>query len=209
MIITNAVVSKKSSTADVGSDIQAWLYSAARSAWQRQLLLDLSEQGDAAKATLKQLQQVQQLHATYKVTQVSQSQQAFTLLLTLLCCKVFSINCSSTSTTVLTSGCAVCCLLQTLWSQLLTCRRSNLMAVIPLTGQRLEQLSAAAASLSSVLQTQLAPLQPQMDRLAVFASAHKSTAQELQLAGAAASLVRMQLLWLKASLDCMRKDQCC
>lgn len=63
------------------------------------------------------------------------------------------------------------------------------MSLIPLTSQWLEQLSVTATSLSSVLQGQLAPLQPLIDRLAVFASAHKSTAEELQAAGAAQALV--------------------
>jgi hypothetical protein len=184
------------------------------SALQRQLLLDLSEQGEAVKATLKQLQQVQQLHATYKVTQESQPQQSSIRQLTLLCCKLFSIGLSLQLPLCWCQPLlpAVCCLLQTLWSQLLICRRSNLMSVIPLTGQRLEQLSAAAASLASVLQTQLTPLQPQIDRLAVFASANRSTAEELQLAGAATSLVRIKLLWLiycqfrlHAKVDC----KCC
>jgi hypothetical protein len=83
------------------------------------------------------------------------------------------------------------------------------MSVIPLTGQRLEQLSAAAASLASVLQIQLAPLQPQVDRLAVFASANRSTAEELQQEGAATSLVRMNPSQCRAGADCMHKDQCC
>jgi hypothetical protein len=78
---------------------------------------------------------------------------------------------------------------QNIWSQLLVCRRSNLMALIPLTGQRMDQLSAQAASLATVLQGQVAPLQPQLDMLAVFESAHRSTAEELRQAGAAASLV--------------------
>lgn len=68
------------------------------------------------------------------------------------------------------------------------------MALIPLTSQRMDQLSAQAASLASVLQAQVAPLQPQLDRLAVFASVHRSTAEELQQAGAAASLVSKWVL---------------
>lgn len=76
--------------------------------------------------------------------------------------------------------------LQRLWGQLMVCRRSNFMALIPLTSQRLDQVAAASASLARQLVAQLAPLQPQLDRLCVFASANRTTAEELQAAGAAA-----------------------
>lgn len=68
------------------------------------------------------------------------------------------------------------------------------MALIPLTSQRLEQLSAAVNSLAAALQTQLMPLQPQISGLAVFASANKSTAEELLQAGTAAGLVSHALI---------------
>lgn len=68
------------------------------------------------------------------------------------------------------------------------------MPLIPLTSQRLEQLSAAVNSLAAALQTQLMPLQPQISGLALFASANKSTAEELLQAGTAGGLVSHALI---------------
>jgi hypothetical protein len=79
--------------------------------------------------------------------------------------------------------------LQEVWAQLMVCRRSHLMALIPLASQHMEQLAGAAASTAAVLQALLGPLQPQLDRLGVFASAHKSIAEELQQEGTAEALV--------------------
>lgn len=79
--------------------------------------------------------------------------------------------------------------MQEVWAQLMVCRRSHLMALIPLASQRMEQLAGAAASTAAALQALLLPLQPQLDRLGVFASAHRSTAEELQQAGTAQALV--------------------
>ena len=69
------------------------------------------------------------------------------------------------------------------------------MALIPLTHERLDQLAAAADKVALVLQAQLVPLRPQISGLAVFASANRSTAAELQHAGgAAATLVSLRPL---------------
>lgn len=76
-----------------------------------------------------------------------------------------------------------------LWQQLLVCRRANLMSLIPLTDQRLQQLTATADSLATSIQAQLEAMRPQMDGLALFASANQSTAEELMQTTGAEALV--------------------
>lgn len=90
------------------------------------------------------------------------------------------------------------------WQQLLVCRRSNLMCLIPLTSQHLDRLASLSTTCAAALQAQVDTTQPLIDRLEVFACANQSTAEELQQAGAGGAgtpsdqLVRV-VLWCACS----------
>ncbi|WIA16089.1 hypothetical protein OEZ85_012814 [Tetradesmus obliquus] len=65
------------------------------------------------------------------------------------------------------------------WCSLLACRRADLMPAVPLAGERLAQVQAAAGACAACAQQLLPALQSGAGMLAAFATVNRATAEEL------------------------------
>jgi hypothetical protein len=70
-------------------------------------------------------------------------------------------------------------IIQGVWRNLLACRRGDLMPAVPLAGERLAQMHAAATACATCLQQLLPALQSGAGMLAAFAAVNRATAEEL------------------------------
>ncbi|KAF8059456.1 hypothetical protein HT031_005261 [Scenedesmus sp. PABB004] len=77
---------------------------------------------------------------------------------------------------------------QAVWQRLLACRRSELMACVPLASERVVQIDALRASLEAAARAALAGLDARRGLLAAFVSVNRATAEELSAAGVAPEL---------------------
>lgn len=97
---------------------------------------------------------------------------------------------------------------QVAWEQLLACRKADLMCLLPLTAQRLADLSSA--------HQRAAQRRAQLERtgtealhmLATFAEVNRSSADELEAAGVEALVSGYMGVWVCACAGCARACTC-